>query len=341
MSHSARLFRAASAITAALLIPIGVCAQDTSKRTTLTVEEAREIAAGNPKASYELYGTFISFDALTSLPPEVAEVLVKIERPLSFNALTELSPETAAILAQHPAAAKSGASAAKTGVPDLRLNGIKVLSDRAAEALSAHQGKLLLHSLEKLDSLALAQKFGREPGELRLGLKELTPAIAAELAKNRGEETARSHSGGGRRDGAASILRLDHLESLTLEAAEALAAHEGVLVLNGLTTLQPEVAAFLAKRVGNRKNGSKGTLVLNGLARISPESAAALAAFPGELVLNALTELSSETADALAKHPGRLHLTGLARLSEAARTVLSSHRNLLLPRGLPVEGGIP
>jgi hypothetical protein len=341
MNHPAPFSRAASAIVAALLIPIGVCAQDTSKRTTLSVEEAKEIAAGTPKASHELYGTFISFDALTSLPPEVAELLVKIERPLSFNGLTELSPETAAILAQHPAAAKSGAPEAKTGTPDLRFNGIKVLSAPAAEALAGHNGKLLLHSLERLDSLELAQKFSRESGELRLGLKELTPTIAAALANNRGEEASRSQSTGRRRDGAASILRLDHLECLTPETAEALAAHEGVLVLNGLSTLQPEVAALLAKRVGNRKNGSKGTLVLNGLSRLSPESAAALAAFPGELVLKALTELSPETAAALSKHPGRLHLTGLTRLPETVRTVLGAHPDLLLPLRLPVADTVP
>lgn len=324
---------------AAFLIPFATSAQDTTKLTALTVEQAREIGAGKPKTVTELYGTFVSFDALTTLTPEVAEVLVKIERPLSFNALTELSPETAAILAQHSPARKSGGLEAKTGSPDLRLNGIKQLSAPAAEALAAHQGELLLHPLEKLDSIALAQKFAREPGELRLGLKELSPAIAVELAKNRGEEVYRTNSRSSRQDGAASILRLDNLETLTPEAAEALAKHEGILVLNGLTTLQPAVATSLAKRIGNHKGARKGTLVLNGLPSISTESATALTAFPGELVLKAITELSPETAAALAQHKGRLHLTGLKTLSEATRTALQSHANLLLPHPLPLTVG--
>lgn len=330
MSHITRLLTAS---LAAFLIPFATFAQDPSKLATLTVEQAREIAAGKPKTVTELYGVFVSFDALTTLTPEV---LVKMEQPLSFNALTELAPETAAILAKHPPAPRGHELQAKTGYADLRLNGIKHLSASAAEALATHPGKLLLHSLEKLDSIALAQKFAREPGELRLGLRELTPAIAAELAKNRGEEAYRSHSGGGRQDGAASILRLDNLETLTPETAEALAKHEGVLVLNGLSTLQSAVAASLAKRIGNHKGARKGTLVLNGLPAISTESATALAAFPGELVLKAITELKPETAAALAQHQGRLHLTGLKTFSEATQKALQAHKNVLLPHPLPL-----
>jgi len=257
---------------------------------------------------------------------------VRIGLPLSFNALTELSTEAAAILAQHPPTVPSGVRSAKTGLADLRLNGIKELSAPAAEALAAHRGKVLMHSLERLDSLPLAQKFAREPGELRLGLKQLSSEIAAELAKHRGEDVFLIRDVGRRRDGAPSVLRLDCLETLTPEAAEALALHEGVLVLNGLTTIQPGVAAALAKRVGNRKTGAKGTLVLNGLPELTQESAAALAAFPGELVLKALTEISPETAGALAGHRGRLHLTGLVDLPAATRAVLQSHPDVLLPR---------
>ena len=48
------------------------------------------------------------------------------------------------------------------------------------------------------------------------------------------------------KDAAASNLRQDNLESLTPETAEALAVHEGVLMLNGFTmplpqSLQPDV----------------------------------------------------------------------------------------------------
>jgi hypothetical protein len=66
----------------------------------------------------------------------VADVLVKIERPLSLNDLTELSPETAAPRSQRPPVPKLGAMEARTGSPDIRLNGVKCPSAPAAEALA-------------------------------------------------------------------------------------------------------------------------------------------------------------------------------------------------------------
>ena len=287
-------------------------------------------------------GGFGSFDALTTLTPEVAEVLVKHEGALSLNGLTELSPEAAAVLAKH-------APVKQFGYSDLRLNGLKTISPKAAEALAGHQGKVLLYALEKLDSTPLAQKLARQWGELRLGITELSPPIAAELAKHRGTDEDKTRPGVilRRQDGAASVLRIDNLSSLSPETAEALAAHEGVLVLNGLTSLPPAVAASLAKRTGNsnavRSNGSSltakrtGTLVLNGLETLSTESAAGLAAFTGELVLKAITELPPDTAAALAKHQGRLHLTGLTKISAETHAALQRHANLLLP--LPLTAG--
>jgi hypothetical protein len=63
-------------------------------------------------------GGFASFDALTTLTPEVAEVLVKYGGALSFNSLTELSPEVAAVLANHETGKQFGSA-------DRRLNGFK------------------------------------------------------------------------------------------------------------------------------------------------------------------------------------------------------------------------
>jgi hypothetical protein len=315
-------------------LPLLAFAQDSSKLTSITVEQARAVIAKKPTTMGSIDGGFASFDALTTLTPEVAEVLVKHEGALSFNGLTELSPETAAVLAKH-------APSKSFGYADLRINGLKTISPKAAEALAAHQGKVLLYSLEKIDSVPLAQKLARQWGELRLGLTELSPTIAAELAKHRGTEEDKTRPGviGRRVDGAASILRLDNITSLSPGTAEALAAHEGVLVLNDLTSLPPAVAASLAKCVGNSKTNRTGTLVLNGLETLSTESAAALAAFTGELVLKAITELTPETATALAKHKGRLHLTGLVKLTPETHAALQAHQNLLLPRPLPLAAG--
>jgi hypothetical protein len=300
--------------------------------TSLTLEQAAEWAALKaPPLDNTLDGGWAGLDSLTTLTPEVAEVLVKPERNLSLNGLTELSPELAAVLAKH-------LPSKIFGTADLRLNGLRSLSPGSAEALATHGGKVLLYGLESLDSVPLARKLAAQWGELRLGLKTLSPAIASELARHRGNEEDRTRPGVvfRRQDGAASILRLDELESLQPEAAEALAAHEGVLVLNGFISLPTDVAASLAKRTGHSKTKRPGTLVLNGLTSITAEAAAALAAFPGELVLKAVTTLTPETAEALSRHKGRLHLTGLTELKPASYETLKAHPNILLPRPPPL-----
>lgn len=293
---------------------------------TLSLEHAREWAAlANPPRERVIDGhIWHTLDGLTTLTPEVAEEIVKPRFPLSLNGLTELSPAVAAVLAKH--------ELDNDWVGDLRLNGLKTLSPEAAQALAGHRGNVRLDSLESLDSVPLAQKLARQKGELRLGLRQLSPAIAAELAKHRGFDSNNSKSNPrGRIDGAASVLRLDNIESLSPETAEALAAHEGVLVLNGLVSLDPAVAASLAKRTGSSKTKRTGALVLNGLPALSTDAAAALAAFPGEIVLKAITELSPETAAALAKHKGRLHLTGLVKPIPETLAALKSHPQVLLP----------
>ncbi len=300
--------------------------------TTLTLEQAQEWAdLKNPPLEFTMDGGWAALDALNTISPEIAEALVKAAVPLSLNGLTDLSPEVAVVLAQHKPVPQFGHA-------DLRLNGLKKLSPKAAEALATHQGKVLLYSLETLDSVPLAQKLAQQWGELRLGVSTLSPPIAAELAKHRGNEEDKTRPGviARRMDGAASVLRIDNIASLSPETAEALAAHEGVLVLNDLTSLPPAVAASLTKRVGNSKAKRTGTLVLNGLETLSTESATALAAFTGELVLKAIPELTPETAAALAKHKGRLHLTGLIKLTPETHAALKTHPNLLLPHPLPM-----
>jgi hypothetical protein len=328
--------------------------------TSLTLEQAKAWAALETAPSVMSHDDgWCTFDALTSLSPETAEAIAKPEQPLSvslslssfaelspsapswgllkkvrrlsLNGLTELSPEVAAALALHPPVLMFGRA-------DLRLNGLKKLSPQAAEALARHEGMVQFYGLEELDSVPLAQKLARQWGELRLGIKHLSPEVAAELAKHRGFEIHFSRLNYfGRNDNAVSILRLDNIESLSSAAAEALSAHEGVLVLNGLTTLDPPVAAALAKRTGNAKTNRPGTLVLNGLPAISPEAAAALAAFSGEIVLKRVTEITPETAAALAKHKGRLILTGLVKISPESYAALQSHPEVLLPRPLPLQ----
>ena len=321
MPSCRRAVVAAIAIVACTLFSAPVSGQDTRKLESLTVEQARELVAKKQPLLLDSTGWWMSLDGLKTLSPEVAAVLVEPAGKLSLDGLTELSPETAAVLAKHKPVGEFGSA-------DLRLNGLKTISPAAAEALAAHQGMILLHSLEKLDSLPLAKKLAAQWGELRLGITELSPEIAAELAKNAGVAEDKTRPGviHRRADRAPSVLRLDNLRSLSPETAEALSKHSGVLVLNGLVSLDPPVATSLAKRTG--------TLVLNGLPSLSTEAAAAIAEFPGELVLKAITELPPDAAAALSKHKGRLHLTGLTAISPETRAALQSHANVLLPRSL-------
>jgi len=312
----------AIAIVAGTLLSAPSSGHDTRKLESLTVEQARELVAKKQPPLFDSTGAWLSLDGLKTLSPEVAAVLVEPAEPLSLDGLTKLSPETAAVLAKHK-------PVGGFGYADLRLNGLKTISPAAAEALAAHQGMILLSSLEKLDSLPLAKKLAAQWGELRLGLTELAPEIAAELAKNAGVAEDKTQPGiiHRRADRAPSVLRLDNLRSLSPETAESLSKHSGVLVLNGLKSLNPIVATSLAKRTG--------ALVLNGLPSLSTEAAAALAEFSGELVLKAITELPPDAAAALAKHKGRLHLTGLTAISPETRAALQGHANLLLPRQVP------
>ena len=297
----------------------GPAVADQAVPESLTVAEARKLMANPPPLYHDLHGVWLPLDNLKTLDPEVAAVISETMGAVSLNGLTTLDAPTAAALARHQPVAVFGRA-------DLRLNGLRELTPEAAEALAAHDGKVLLHSLEQLTSVPLAEKLAGQWGELRLGLTDLSPEIAAILATNKGVAEDRTRPGvvHRRRDQAASVLRLDGLSRLSPAAAEALAAHRGVLVLNGLLTIDEAVAVALAKRTG--------TLVLNGLPSISTDAARALAAFSGELVLKGIRDLDPETAAVLAKHSGRLHLTGLRNLPGEARSILAGHPSVRLPR---------
>ena len=138
------------------LIPVAR-AEDSSTLTSLTVEQAREVIAAKPRVVlHELDGGFVSFDALTSLSPEVAEVLVAFEGQLSFKGLTELSPETAAALAEFSGELvlkaitelppEAGAALAKHK-GRLHLTGLTVISPETRAALQSHANVLLPRSL--------------------------------------------------------------------------------------------------------------------------------------------------------------------------------------------------
>lgn len=293
---------------------------DPQTLTTLTVEQAEELAGRR-------WYPRLTLDSLTELDPKAAAVLATHEGGICFAALEDLSPESARALAAHQPLKKFGSF-------NLEFRALRQLAPATAEVLATHAGNLRLPALERLESPALARKLASQWGELKIGLTELTPEIAAILATNEGvfEDRTRPGQVFRRADGARSVLWFAALPELSAAAAIALAGHQGVLVLNELSELSPAAAAGLARRAG-------GSLILNGLTRLSAETAEALAAYDGELAMRALPAMSLAAAKALKRHQGRLHLTGLVDPTPEVLAVLRMHPQVRLPQPPPVAAG--
>jgi|694.fasta_scaffold03159_5 acetyl esterase/lipase len=289
------------------------------KVTSLTVDQAREYAARK---------STLQFDALVELDAAAAAELATHVAVIRFTALDELSPEAARALAAHKPVGGFGQF-------DLDFRALRQISPETAAALATHVGNLRLPALQRLDSPDLARKLAGQWGEFKVGVTEVSPEIAAILATNEGVFQDRTRPGHvfQRVERGHSVLWFAALPRLEPAVADALAAQQGVLVLNELADLDPAAAAALAKRKG-------GSLILNGLERLSPETAAALAAYDGEIALRALKEVSPAAATALSVHRGRLHLTGLADVPPETLAILRKHPQVRLPR-LPAAQSAP
>lgn len=105
-------------------------------------------------------------------------------------------------------------------------------------------------------------------------------------------------------------LCLDDVVSLTVEAAEALAAHKSLLSLQGLSELSEDLAIALAK--------CPGDLCLNGRTELTPAVAAALSQHQGELVLEDFDGFADEVVNELVKHVGPISVPQLRSLTNVA-----------------------
>ena len=104
----------------------------------------------------------------------------------------------------------------------LELNGLKSLSDAAAESVSQHKGSLHLNGLKRLSDAASAY-ISQHKGKLSLNsLTHLTDAAAESLGQHQGN------------------LYLDGLKSLSDAAAESLSKHKGDLIV--ATKLKRQIA---------------------------------------------------------------------------------------------------
>lgn len=233
------------------------------------------------------------------------------------------------------------------------------LTVEQAEVLVAKKGRLSLPGLTSLSAEAAAV-LARHEGELELNsLTELSGEAAAGLS------THAAVPGFARSD-----LYLNGIRHLSVQAAEALAAHKGCVSLHGLesldslplakkiaaqwgevrlglTTLTPEVAAELARSRGVSEDRSRPGVVLrrgdksasilrfDRLTSLSTEVAQALVGADGVLVLNGLEKLEAGAAEQLALRKGTLVLNGIKELSVETAAALSAFPGELVLKALP------
>jgi hypothetical protein len=316
--------------------------------------------------------------SVKELSPDVAKELAAHTGTLSLG-VTELSDDTAAALAKHGgnlrlAQLKSLTSlvlAERLGQQEwLFLSGVTKITPEIAKAICppsnrvkfknhvqlyigltelptdvaaaimAGRGHISANSLKTISDEAAAAWSGPFANIRLFGLKKLSPAAGASLAKGTGifdirsfgpelsDETAEAIA----KQMAAGPHRMIDFNGLKKLSSPALAVatlrrykrgpHS---TLNGVAEITDDVARALAEYKGN----------LNGLPSLTSLKSAALAAKyaaqPGDLKFAKLSTISDDVAKALATHKGKLDLSGLTALSDSAVAVLRANENIKLP----------
>lgn len=124
------------------------------------------------------------------------------------------------------------------------------------------------------------------------------------------------------------ILQLSRAYEITPAVAEVLAEFRGEMLILGLKSLSPEVAAALAK-------SQAGNVWLHSATSVSPEAAESLVKLPGHLFLTGLAELDSvPLAKKLAARPGALSFPYLRKISPEIATALAKNERSLTLAGL-------
>ncbi|MCE9533865.1 MAG: DUF1588 domain-containing protein, partial [Planctomycetes bacterium] len=333
------LYIGVSAFCSFVLLGVPAHAEQKDRGTTLSVEQARQLAQDRS-------GRLI-LDHLTALPPEAAKELARNEGWLSLNGLKSLSNEAAEALAPHKG--------------QLHLDGLTSLSPEAARALARHNGELSLNGLPSLSEEAGISLAKHTSGRLHLkGVKSLSMEVGKALAQRKG-------------GGPTHKIFLDGLETLTVEAAEALAEthphnwdgrlpgfktvpvdvakalakRQHGLSMEGLTTISDEAAKALQGKLGGNLprltsltvESAKAivgpvpgqfhrTLVLDGLTTLPNDIALAIGGKDsrGDLHLNGLTSLTPIAAKAICQREGDLYLNGLTMISYETLKALEEHR---------------
>ena len=346
----------------------------------------------------------LNLDGLTTLSAESAKGLARYSGPLSLNGLRKIDPEVEKILALR--------TLKGTYLQVTELQGLEVLeSATLAQILVAageyHGDDVYFSRLRRLSPAAAAILANAECGVGFSGHVQLDPALNDILCgcKNGLKFFGRKHltlkhvlglgAGGPMHEGTlmfgavrqldadaaaelakypGSAIRFSSLETISPEAAEALAPYRGELYIQSVLKHAPETAVVLAKRSGRTHTSytymtesSDGSLIvrlnddsvfnLGVVWKLTPELAATLAEAPvldlrnlkkltpkaavvlarnhhGTLLLDGLESLSDKVAAALSWHDGGLSLRKVKRLSPTAAEHLASIRGFVSLGGL-------
>jgi hypothetical protein len=289
----------------------------------LSINGLPALEAETAKAVAESQCEVLTLNGVTTLDSEAARELARFRgKWLYLNGLQAISADTAKSLANF-------------GGEILSLQGLVELSPEAAQGLATYtgtlwgiggingDGHLYLHGLTKLSPEAAAQLaafFGRA---LTLGMPEISPEVARELARwNPGRKNPTA--------GVIGFLNFPNLQSLSPEAAQAIADTKCASLSLGAKTL--DAAALQA--LGGFKG--KGKISLSSLESLSPDAAKAIAGsdlFEGELFGITAFEATDSVAvaTALATRKGRLWLPNLRRLSPRTLNALLAKQDIVLP----------
>lgn len=216
------------------------------------------------------------------------------------------------------------------------VHGLKELTDRHAEAIaSSPAGIVSIHGeFDLTESAAKALSF--YPGQWLSISGNITIGkdAARQLAKSKAWYLVLSMEKPMEKIAIKELLgfsgltlAFDGLKKADHETLELLSAYKGTLFLDGLTDLDAQGAALLAKHKGDR-------LSLSGLTELQPGVAENLGRFKGAIRFNGLKSLNAADAEALTKQGGDLSLNGITDLDQNTIVHLAKIRKSLTLDGL-------
>lgn len=223
-----------------------------------------------------------------TLSPEVATVLARHRGDLGLSRITSLTPAAARALAAAPGEIglyrlatldAETAAALATHRGDLDICNLKSLPLDAARALMGLEGNLNLDELPVVDA-ALAEVFASRQGGLLLlrYVDALSPEVAEILAPNPNIRYQYWKLRTLTPEAAAGLAAWPEdlalfVDSISAEAAAALAPHERELSLRSIESLDGPDAVEVARALAMKK----GSIALRSLKRITPRALMALA----------------------------------------------------------------